>query len=213
VVEVVTAGTTVTEADLLRLVASAEQSSEHPLAQAVVDQARERGLALSASTEFEAIPGHGLRATVDGHAVLVGNRALLRDPQVVLNGLADQGARLEGAGRTVVYAAIDGAAGGLIAIADAVRPSAKQAVAALAGLGVEVAMLSGDNRATAERVAAELGITSVFAEVLPEQKADKVKGLHQRGPRLRACNERKTDARICYGRRGNLLKSGGRFSR
>lgn len=181
VVEVVAAGTAITEADLLRLVASAEQSSEHPLAQAVVDQARERGLALSAATGFEAIPGHGLRATVDGHAVLVGNRALLGDRQVVLDGLAERGARLEGAGRTVVYAAIDGAAGGLIAIADAVRPSAKQAVAALTALGVEVAMLTGDNRATAERVAAELGITTVFAEVLPEQKADKVKSLQTRG--------------------------------
>ncbi len=181
VVEVVTSGPTVTEADLLRLVASAEQSSEHPLAQAMVDQARERGLTLSASTEFVAIPGHGLRATVGGHALLVGNRALLSGRQVALNGLAEQGARLEGAGRTVVYAAIDGAASGLIAIADAVRPSAKQAVAALAAQGVEVAMLTGDNRATAERIADELGITTVFAEVLPEQKAAQVKALQARG--------------------------------
>jgi len=181
VVEVVPSGPTVTEAELLRLVASAEQSSEHPLAQAVVDRALEQGPALAGATAFAAIPGHGLRATVEGHAVLVGNRTLLSDQQVVLGDLAEQGARLEGAGRTVVYAAIDGAAGGLIAIADAVRPSAKEAVAALRALGIEVAMLTGDNRSTAERVAAELGITTVFAEVLPGQKADKVKALQATG--------------------------------
>jgi len=181
VVEVAAAGNPVAESELLRLVASAEQSSEHPLAQAVVDHARERGLAVSQPSSFEAVPGHGLRATVDGHTVLVGNRKLLRDNAVALDGLGERGAALEGAGRTVVYAALDGQPAGIIAIADAIRPNSRQAVADLTRLGVQVAMLTGDNRATAERIAGELGIKTVFAEVLPGQKADKVKELQGEG--------------------------------
>ena len=181
VVEVVAAGSSITEPELVRLVASAERSSEHPLAQAVVDNAQQRDLALTDPTEFEAIPGHGLRANVDGRTILVGNRKLMRDHQVALNGLGERAAALEGAGRTVIYAAVDGAAAGVIAIADAIRPSSKLAVGELRKLGVEVAMLTGDNRATAERIAGELGIETIFAEVLPGQKADMVKQLQQQG--------------------------------
>ena len=181
VVEVSAAGNPVDEAEFVRLVASAEQSSEHPLAQAVVDYARERGLSVSDPAAFEAVPGHGLRATVDGHTVLVGNRKLLRDSSVALNGLGERGAALEGAGRTVIYAALDGQPAGIIAIADAIRPNSRQAVADLTRLGIQVAMLTGDNRATAERIAGELGIKTVFAEVLPGQKADKVKELQREG--------------------------------
>ncbi len=181
VVEIVTAGNPVSEADLLRLVASAEQSSEHPLAQAVIDYARERDLALSEPTDFEAIPGHGLRATVEGRIVWVGNRKLMRDHQIALGKLEDRASSLEGAGRTVVYAAVDGKPAGIIAIADAIRPTSRQAVEELQRLGVQVAMLTGDNHATAERIAGELGIETVFAEVLPEQKADKVKELQGQG--------------------------------
>ncbi len=167
--------------NLLRLVASAEQASEHPLAQAIVDKAKARSLTLEATTGFEAIPGHGMQATVAGKALLVGNRKLMRDNGIALNGRGDQAASLEGAGRTVVYAAMDGKFAGLIAIADAVRPNAKLAVEKLTAMGVQVAMLTGDNRATAERIAGELGIQTVFAEVLPGQKADKVKALQSRG--------------------------------
>lgn len=181
VVEVVTAGNPVSETDLLRLVASAEQSSEHPLAQAVIDQARERDLDLSEPTDFEAIPGHGLRATVEGQTVLVGNRKLMRDQRIPLGKLEDRVSSLEGAGRTVVYAAVDGEPAGIIAIADAIRPTSRQAVAELQKLGIQVAMLSGDNRATAERIAGEIGVETVFAEVLPEQKVDKVKELQAQG--------------------------------
>jgi P-type Cu2+ transporter len=180
VVEVVAAGA-IDEGELIRLVASAEQSSEHSLARAVVDHAAERAIALAQPTDFAAIPGHGLRAAVDGRAVLVGNRKLLRDNGVALGELGERAAALEGGGRTVAYAALDGAAAGLIAIADAVRPTARQAVAALTALGIEVAMLTGDNRATAERIAGELGIATVFAEVLPGEKADKVRELQARG--------------------------------
>ena len=177
VVEVIAAGDAVSEADLVRLVASAEQSSEHPLAQVVVDTAKECSLALSAPSGFEAIPGHGLKATVDGRAILVGNRKLMGDRQITLESVGARAGELEGAGRTVIYAAVDGKAAGIIAIADAIRPNARQMVADLRKLGVQVAMLSGDNRATAERIAKELGIETVFAEVLPAQKVDKVKEL------------------------------------
>ena len=181
VVEVVTAGNPVSEADLLRLVASAEQSSEHPLAQAVIHYARERDLVLLEPTKFEAIPGHGLQATVEGRMVLVGNRKLMHDHQIALGKLEERASSLEGAGRTVVYAAVDGEPAGIIAIADALRPTSRQAVEELQKMGVQVALLSGDNRATAERIAGELGIETVFAEVLPEQKVDKVKELQGQG--------------------------------
>ncbi len=169
------------EEQLLELAASVEQSSEHPLAQAVVERARERTIPLSAAGAFEAIPGHGLQATVDAQAVLVGSPRLMRDRGIALDGLDQAGTDLQGAGRTVVYVAVDGTAAGLFAIADQVRPSGAQAVAALRALDVRVAMLTGDNQATARRIAAELGIETVFAEVLPGQKADKVRELQTRG--------------------------------
>jgi Cu2+-exporting ATPase len=109
------------------------------------------------------------------------DRKLLRDSSVALDRLGERGAVLEGAGRTVVYAALDGQAAGIIAIADAIRPNSRQAVADLTRLGLQVAMLTGDNRATAERIAGQLGIKTVFAEVLPGQKADKVKELQDQG--------------------------------
>jgi len=181
VVEVVVSGNPISESELLRLVASAESSSEHPLAVAVVEAAKEKGVAVPASASFQAIPGHGLEARVDGRVVLAGSRKLMRDRGVSLDGLGERAATLEGAGRTVVYAAVDGAAAGVIAIADAVRPSAKEAIDRLHALGIQVAMLTGDNRATAERIARELGLDTVFAEVLPGDKAAKVRELQGSG--------------------------------
>ena len=181
VVEIVAAGNPLAPDELLRLVASAEQSSEHPLAQAIVDKATAAQLDLESTSGFEAIPGHGMKATVTGKTLLVGNRKLMRDNNVSLDGYGEQASSLEGAGRTVVYAALDGAFAGMIAIADAVRPNARLAVEKLTEMGVQVAMLTGDNRATAERIAGELGITTVFAEVLPGQKVDKVKELQDEG--------------------------------
>ena len=181
VVDVITAGNLVSEPDLIRLVAAAEQSSEHPLAQAMVDYAKEQDLTLPTSSNFSAIPGHGLMATVEGHRLLVGNRKLMRDRDIDLGELEAKASTLEGAGRTVVHAAVDGKAAGLIAIADAIRPTSSLAVKELRKLGIQVAMLSGDNRATAERIASEIGIDTVFAEVLPEQKVDKVRELQSQG--------------------------------
>ena len=171
----------VDEGELLRLVGSVEQSSEHPLARAVVDHARMRNLALADATDFEGIAGHGLRATVDGRAVLVGNKKLMEDSTIALSGLGPRADELQGAGRTVFFTAVDGRAAGLIAIADAIRASSRQTIAELHERGVHVAMLTGDNRATGERIASELGMDTVFAEVLPGQKADKVKELQSQG--------------------------------
>jgi Cu2+-exporting ATPase len=181
VVEIVAAGNPLTENELLRLVASAEQSSEHPLAQAIVDKAKAQKEKLEDATGFDAIPGHGMKANVAGRTLLVGNRKLMRDNKIAMDGYEERASSLEGAGRTVVYAAADGKFAGMIAIADAVRANAKLAVEKLTKMGVQVAMLTGDNRATAERIAGELGITTVFAEVLPGQKADKVKELQSQG--------------------------------
>ena len=181
VVELVGAEDPVSEDEVLRLAASAEGSSEHPLAQAVVDAAKERKLRLVDATDFQAVPGHGLEAKVDGRAVLVGNAKLMRDRSIAFDGLGGRADELEGAGRTVVRIAVDGQAAGLIAIADAIRPNAKETIDRLHNLGIQVAMLTGDNRATAERIAAELGLDTVFAEVLPGQKADKVRELQAGG--------------------------------
>jgi Cu2+-exporting ATPase len=181
VVEIVVAPGSVGEDDVLRLAASAEGSSEHPLAQAVVDAAKERKLRLVDASGFQAMPGQGLKAKVDGHSVLVGNAKLMSDQSIAFDGLTARADELEGAGRTVVRVAVDGKAGGLIAIADAVRPNAKETIERLHNLGIQVAMLTGDNKATAERIAAELGLDTIYAEVLPGQKADKVKELQAGG--------------------------------
>ena len=180
VVDVVTAEG-VSEEELLTVVASAEQSSEHPIAQAIVDRARERGLALSDATGFEAIAGHGLRAEVRGRAILSGTGKLMRDHAVELGAVESRGTELQGAGRTVVYSAIDGKIAGVIAVADALRPTARQTIEQLHRLGIQVAMLTGDNRATAERIAREIGLDTVFAEVLPGDKANKVRELQAEG--------------------------------
>lgn len=178
----------------LSLVASVEQSSEHPLAQAIVNKAKAENLTLVESRAFQAIPGHGLQAQVDGKTLFVGNRKLMSDNNIGFDGLTQSADSLEGAGRTVVYAAVDGKLAGLIAIADAPRDSSKETVAKLHARGIQVAMLTGDNRATAERIAQELGIDTVFAQVLPGQKADKVKELQATGKKVAMVGDGINDA-------------------
>ena len=170
------------EADeLLRLAASAEQGSEHPLAKAIVEGAREKALALVEPEGFHAITGHGLEARVDGCEVLIGNRKLMSDRGIVMDGLEERATELATAGNTPMYVAVNGRAGGLVAVADTIKPSARTAVQALKELGIEVAMLTGDNRRTADAISADLGIDRVFAEVLPEDKARYVKQLQDEG--------------------------------
>ena len=169
------------EEQLLSLVASAEKKSEHPLAQAIVKAAQIKNLPLPDTHHFEAIPGFGLKAHVADKTVLIGNRKLLTDNGIALDGLGAKADEMASGGRTVIHIAIENQAAGLIAVADAPREGAKDAVSQLRALGIEPVMLTGDNRATAERIARDLGITEVFAEVLPGQKADKVKELLSQG--------------------------------
>jgi P-type Cu2+ transporter len=182
------------EDELLRLVASAERGSEHPLAGAIVDAANQRDLSLIDATEFEAIAGHGLEATVDGRRLAIGNAALLERHGIGADGLTDAAARLSSEGKTAMYVAIDGQAAGLVAAADQIRPSARTAISALKELGLEVAMISGDNRRTAEAVARELGIDRVFAEVLPQDKANYVAQLQREGKKVAMVGDGVNDA-------------------
>jgi Cu2+-exporting ATPase len=180
VVEIATADG-VSEQAVLRLVAAAEANSEHPLAQAIVNAARRHGLQPPPVEDFQAVPGHGATATVEGHRLVVGNTRLLDREHVGLDGLAERAAKLAGQGRTTVEVALDGKAAAVIAIADPPRDSAKAAVAALRELGARAVMLTGDSRATAQRVAGEVGIDEVIAEVLPNDKAARVRELQERG--------------------------------
>ena len=182
------------EGELLRLVASAERGSEHPLAEAIVAGANERGLALTDATGFEALAGRGIRAVVDGRALLVGNARLMAENGVDVAGLDAQMAALSSAGKTPMLVAVDGQAAGLVAVADTVKPSARQAVAALKDLGIEVVMMTGDNQRTAQAVARELGIQRVFAEVLPADKARYVQQLQTEGKRVAMVGDGVNDA-------------------
>jgi P-type Cu2+ transporter len=170
-----------TEGELLRLAAGAEQGSEHPLAAAIVGAAVERGLDPLPATSFGAVPGRGLVAVVADRRVAIGNAALLAQEGVVADELRERVASLAAAGRTAMYVAVDGELAGAVAVADPLRPTASAAIDALRSLGVEVAMVSGDDRRTAEAVARELGIARVFADVLPADKAACVVRLQAEG--------------------------------
>jgi P-type Cu2+ transporter len=180
--------------DLLRVVAAVERDSEHPLAQAIVAEARERGLTTAAVQGFQAIPGHGAIATVEGKRVAVGNRRLFEREHIDVDGLADRVTRLAGEGRTTVQVALDGQAAAVIAIADAPRDTAGAAVHALRRLGVRAVMLTGDARSTAERVAAQIGIEEVIADVLPQDKEAKIEELQAQGRRVAMVGDGVNDA-------------------
>ncbi len=169
------------EAELLALVASAEQSSEHPLASAVVAGARERGVELDVPTDFDSVTGQGIRATVGGRQVLVGNARLLGGAGVDPAGLTSLGDALASDGKTPMLVAIDGKPAGLVAVADTLKGESVTAVAALHRLGIDIVMMTGDNRRTAAAIARQVGITRVLAEVLPEHKAAEVRRLQAEG--------------------------------
>jgi Cu2+-exporting ATPase len=167
--------------ELLRLAADAERGSEHPLGEAIVRAADERGLLSSEATHFEAISGEGLAATVDGREILIGNARLMMNRGIETGPLGDAIDRLASEGRTPMIVAIDGELAGVIAVADTIRDSARTAVRRLQDASVEVVMLTGDNRRTAEAVARDLGIERVLAEVLPSEKASHVAALQGDG--------------------------------
>jgi Cu+-exporting ATPase len=170
--------------ELLRFVASAERGSEHPLGEAIVRGARGRGLYLSDAEEFETVTGGGVRARVEGREILVGNRRFLTESGVSEDGLVPRSEELAAGGKTPMFVAVDGRPAGLVAVADVVREESGEAVERLHSLGLEVAMLTGDNSRTAGAIARELGIDRVLAEVRPEDKAEEVKRLQAEGKRV-----------------------------
>ncbi|HET8761081.1 MAG TPA: heavy metal translocating P-type ATPase, partial [Nitrospiria bacterium] len=169
------------EAEVLRLAASVEAGSEHPLGEAIVRAAQHRKLDLPRVTGFEAISGHGIRGDVDGTGVLLGNRRLFRREGIEPSSAESTMARLESEGKTAMLVGADRALVGIVAVADTLKPEAKEAVAALRREGVEVILLTGDNQRTAHAIAAEVGIERVIAEVLPADKARVVQDLQRQG--------------------------------
>jgi Cu+-exporting ATPase len=172
------------EEELIRLLASAELGSEHPLGEAIVRGARDRGLPPTEADAFEAISGGGVRARVEGREVLVGSRRFLSASGLSEDGLGARSEELAREGKTPIFVAVDGEPAGLVAVADVVRAEAREAVDSLHALGLEVTMLTGDDRRTAEAIARKLGVDRVVAEVRPEDKADEVKRLQAEGKRV-----------------------------
>jgi Cu+-exporting ATPase len=171
----------ITENEVLRLAASAEKPSEHPLGEAIVAAAGEKSLELIPLTDFTSDPGHGIDAVINGKKILLGNALLMQEHNYKLNGLEERAKALWEEGKTVLFLGIEGKTVGLIALADTLKPDAPAAVQQLHQLGIEVAMVTGDNRRAAEAIAGEAGIDRVFAEVLPEHKAQEVKKLQSEG--------------------------------
>ncbi|MGN8644527.1 heavy metal translocating P-type ATPase [Gracilibacillus sp. HCP3S3_G5_1] len=165
----------------LQLLASAEKGSEHPLAEAIVTYAEEKQLPLNKADSFEAIPGHGIKAKVNGRKIVVGNRKHLRDNGIETKDKEETLRNYEQQGKTAMLIAIDGSLSGVIAVADTIKPSAIEAIKQLKAQDLQVIMLTGDNLTTAQAIAEQVGLDQVYAEVLPEQKADKVKEVQLQG--------------------------------
>jgi len=184
----------VTADELVRLAASVEKVSEHPLAQAIVDGAQARNLEMLDVQDFEAIPGHGVSAQVAESKVLIGNLKLMNRENIALGGLEEQSKSLADDGKTPMFIALDGKAAGIIAVADTVKEDSAEAIAALQAMGIEVVMITGDNRRTAEAIARKVGITRVLAEVLPEDKANNVHLLQSENKRVAMVGDGINDA-------------------
>jgi Cu+-exporting ATPase len=190
--DVVTKGSD--EATVLRLAASLERGSEHPLGEAIVKGAETRQIQLVAAKEFAAVPGHGVAGRVDDRAVLLGNAKLMRDRGVAIDALLGDWERLAEEGKTPMYVAADGKALGLVAVADTVKPDSAAAIAALKRIGIEVVMLTGDNERTARAIARQVGVERVLAEVLPDDKAHEVQKLQLEGKRVGMVGDGVNDA-------------------
>lgn len=175
VTDIVTNG--ISENEILILAASAEKGSEHPLGEAIVRDAEEKNLEFKEIEEFNAVPGHGIEVKIEGKNALIGNKKLINENNIDILVLAEESDRLAAEGKTPMYIAMDGILRGIIAVADTVKPSSKKAIEALHEMGIKVAMITGDNKKTADAIAAQVGIDIVLAEVLPEDKANEVKKL------------------------------------
>ena len=174
----------ISETELLTLSASAEKGSEHPLGEAIVNSAEEKGLAFLKTETFNAIPGHGIEVTINGQHLLLGNKKLMDERHIGLGNLASASDALASQGKTPMYIAKDGKIAGIIAVADTVKESSLRAIKKLHKMGIEVAMITGDNKRTAEAIAKQVGIDRVLSEVLPEDKANEVKKLQDEGKKV-----------------------------
>ena len=182
------------EAELLRLAASAETASEHPLGQAIVRGAREKGLSLMLVANFTSVTGQGIEAVIDGHRVLAGNRKLMDACSIALTDAETDADKLAGEGKTPMFIAVDGKLAGIVAVADVVKASSREAIENLHALGIQVAMITGDNRKTAEAIARQVGIDRVLSEVLPQDKADEVRKLQAEGRKVAMVGDGINDA-------------------
>ncbi|MEB4889067.1 heavy metal translocating P-type ATPase, partial [Priestia megaterium] len=182
------------ENELLQLVASAERLSEHPLAQALVAGIKNKGIEIQDPLSFEAIPGHGVRATVQERELLVGTRKLMNQHKVNIDAALEEMTNLEREGKTAMLVALDGKYAGMLAVADTIKETSKEAVSRLKEMGLEVMMITGDNRQTAQAIAMQAGIEHVIAEVLPEGKAEEVKKLQQQGKKVAMVGDGINDA-------------------
>jgi Cu+-exporting ATPase len=173
--------TGVPESELLRLAASAERGSEHPLGEAIVHEAQAKGLALSIPAAFQAIAGQGISADVDGRKVLLGNMRLMQQEKVALNGLEPKAERIQNEAKTAMWLSVDGQASAIIGVADTIKDGSQEAIKQLHALDLTVVMMTGDNQATARAIAGEVGVDRVMAEVLPGDKASQVAQLQEEG--------------------------------
>ncbi|HWQ29491.1 MAG TPA: heavy metal translocating P-type ATPase [Negativicutes bacterium] len=193
VTDIVTTGI-IEKNKLLQLAASAEKGSEHPLGEAIVRGAEKESLEILKVTGFNAIPGHGIEVEIEGRDILLGNRKLMQERNINLSGLEAESDRLAAEGKTPMYAAIGNEAAGIIAVADIVKESSARAIKKLHEMGIEVAMITGDNRKTAEAIAKQVGIDRVLAEVLPQDKANEVKKLQAEGKKVAMVGDGINDA-------------------
>jgi P-type Cu+ transporter len=180
--------------EFLSLVGSAEKQSEHPLAQAIVEGIKERNIQLRDVSEFEAIPGYGIKSIIEGKEILVGTRRLMKQYNVDMNHVLEKMETLEKQGKTAMLSAIDGTFAGIIAVADTIKDTSAGAIKRLRDMGIEVIMITGDNQQTAQAIAKQAGVDQVIAEVLPEGKAEEVKKLQQQGKKVAMVGDGINDA-------------------
>ena len=186
--------TTISEDELLAIAASSEKGSEHPLGEAIVKGAEERNIKFKDISNFKAIPGHGIQVEIEGKIVLLGNKKLMNENSIDIGNLGVKSDKLANEGKTPMYIAINNKLEGIIAVADTVKPSSKEAIENLHKMGIKVAMITGDNKKTADAIAKQVGIDIVLAEVLPEDKANEVKKLQEKGSKVAMVGDGINDA-------------------
>ena len=186
--------TTISENELLSIAASSEKGSEHPLGEAIVKGAEERNIKFKEISNFKAIPGHGIQVEIEGKTILLGNKKLMSENSIEVGELGVKSDKLANEGKTPMYIAINNKLEGIIAVADTVKPSSKEAIENLHKMGIKVAMITGDNKKTADAIAKQVGIDIVLAEVLPEDKANEVKKLQEKGSKVAMVGDGINDA-------------------